>query len=144
MNQIGITEIIITITTTKMYPTKINIMIKDTVNKSLIGTNKTTLNKNIKTTISKNTKIITKLIHRQSTKIIIITRREQKSSIKMNHRIRQIIIKIKHKLKASKLNNKSTHNSPNLISSRKKKAISLKRIILMAAKIRIRNEAYIL
>jgi hypothetical protein len=57
MIQIEITEIIITITTTKMYPTKINIMIKDTVNKSLIGTNKTTISKNIKTTISKNTKI---------------------------------------------------------------------------------------
>ena len=129
-----------------MFQTKNNIMIKCIANKNLIGANKTTLSKNIKTTISSKTnKTIIKIIHSQNlTKIIIITRRALKNSIRMNHKIRQIIIKIKRLRQVSKLNNKSIHSSRKLASSRRKKVISLKRIILMVAKIRIRNEPYIL
>ena len=129
-----------------MFQTKNNIMIKCIANKNLIGANKTTLSKNIKITISSKTnKTIIKIIHSQNlTKIIIITRRALKNSIRMNHRIRQIIIKIKRLRQVSKLNNKSIHSSRKLASSLRKRAISLKRIILMVAKIRIRNEPYIL
>ena len=145
MMRIGISEIIITTITVKMRLTKINIMIRDTVNKILNGANKITISKNIKITINKNIKTITKIIHRlKLNKIIIITRRAVRSSTRMNHRTRQTIIKINLPPPASKLNNKSTLNRPKAVSSRSKRAIRQKRISLMAVKIRIRNEAYIL